>query len=74
MEENNDVRTRSEKIVGDINALKQLLSNSDYKALKYAEGEISVSDYEPIRAYRQDLRDKINALESELQMLGEETL
>lgn len=71
MGENNDTRTRSEQIESEINALKQLLANSDYKALKYAEGEISISDYEPIRTYRQELRDKINALESEAQMLGE---
>ena len=71
MEKFIDTRTRSEQINGEINALKQLLSNSDYKALKFAEGEMTYADYEPARLRRQELRDKINALQLELQTIGE---
>lgn len=53
-------------IEGDINALKQLLANSDYKALKYSEGLISESDYLETRMFRENLRAKINQLEVEL--------
>ena len=46
--------------------LKRLLSASDYKAIKYAEGLISAEDYEETKSTRQAWRDEINALESEL--------
>jgi len=46
--------------------LKRLLSMSDYKAIKYAEGYIAAEDYAPIKAERQAWRDEINTLENEL--------
>ena len=49
-------------------ALKESLSASDYKAIKFAEGLISAEDYEPIKAERQALRDKINELEKQLDL------
>ena len=33
-----------------ISELKTLLDESDYKAIKYAEGLISEADYEPIKS------------------------
>lgn len=45
-----------------IDMLKAELSKTDYKAIKYAEGWITAEEYEPIKAERQALRDKINAL------------
>ena len=44
--------------------LKQLLKDSDYKAIKYAEGCISASDYAPIKAMRESYRAEINMLEA----------
>lgn len=46
--------------------LKRKLSETDYQAIKYAEGFISETDYAPIKAQRQAWRDEINALEAEL--------
>ena len=43
--------------------LKKKLSDTDYKAIKYAEGIIADEEYVPIKAERQALRDKINELE-----------
>ena len=43
--------------------LKQLLADSDYKALKFSDGALTAAEYEPIRAQRQAWRDEINALE-----------
>ena len=43
--------------------LKESLSATDYKAIKFAEGLISAEEYEPIKAARQELRNKINHLE-----------
>lgn len=44
-------------------AIKEQLSATDYQCLKYAEGEISGQDYEPIREQRRQLRKRINDLE-----------
>lgn len=46
--------------------LKQQLSDSDYKAIKYAEGLISEADYKPIKAQRQAWREEINKLEGDV--------
>lgn len=43
--------------------LKKLLADSDYKAIKYAEGVISASEYVPIKAKREMWRKEINDLE-----------
>lgn len=48
-----------------IEILKQQLKDTDYKAIKYAEGFISDEDYAEIKALRQSWRDEINRLESE---------
>ncbi len=44
--------------------LKQNLADTDYKAIKFAEGLISEQDYAKIKAQRQIWRDEINRLES----------
>jgi len=49
-----------------INELKQALRDSDYKAIKYAEGLITPEAYAPIRAQREAYRAEINALESKI--------
>lgn len=60
------------KIKNKITILKLKLQRSDYKAIKFAEGEITASDYAPIREQRKAWRAEINALEAELKMLNEE--
>lgn len=54
------------EIQGEINALKQLLTNSDYKAIKRSEGEMSEEEYANIRNQRQAWRDRINELEAQI--------
>lgn len=49
-----------------IEVLKNNLLNSDYKAIKYAEGFITEEDYAPIKAQRQAWRDEINRLEGDI--------
>lgn len=49
-----------------ISEFKKLLSESDYKALKYAEGIISESEYAVIKTQRQEWRNEINKLEEQL--------
>lgn len=65
------MNTRADEIVGEITALKQLLANSDYKAIKYSEGLITDVEYASTKAFREDLRVQINALEAELASLDE---
>jgi predicted flap endonuclease-1-like 5' DNA nuclease len=43
--------------------LKQRLTDTDYKAIKYAEGLIPEEEYAPVRVQRQAWRDEINRLE-----------
>ena len=45
---------------------KQKLKETDYKAIKYAEGLISETDYAPIKAERENYRKAINSLEISL--------
>ena len=49
-----------------ISEAKAKLSQTDYQAIKYAEGFISEADYAQIKAQRQAWRDEINTLETEL--------
>lgn len=53
----------------EINALKQLLANSDYKALKHADGVMSDAEYEETKQLRQKWREKINEYESKMDEL-----
>ena len=46
--------------------LKQKLQDTDYKAIKYAEGELSVEEYAETKAQRRAWREEINKLEEEL--------
>ena len=50
----------------EIQQLKKQLSDTDYKAIKYAEGQISESEYSATRELRQGYRDRINELEAML--------
>ena len=46
-----------------IPVLKEQLANTDYQAIKYAEGQLSADDYAETKAQRQTWRDEINRLE-----------
>lgn len=46
--------------------LKQKLSETDYMAIKWAEGFLSDSEYAPMKVLRQAYRDEINQLELEI--------
>ena len=49
-----------------ISELKSLLQATDYQAIKYAEGFISEEDYLPIKQTRQEYRNEINELETQI--------
>lgn len=58
MEEGNEV-------AGQINALKQLLVQTDYQALKFSDGAMAEDEYAPVRQRRAEWRAKINELEAQ---------
>ena len=47
----------------NIAQLKSLLSQSDYKAIKYMEGWFTEEEYLPIKEERQEYRNQINEYE-----------
>ena len=57
---------RKSEINKRIVELKILLSQTDYKAIKYSEGLYTEQEYQPIKELRQSYRDEINQLETEL--------
>lgn len=46
--------------------LKRKLRETDYKAIKYAEGELSAEEYAETKAQRRAWRAEINQLETEI--------
>ena len=66
-------KTEDEKLIeqyqSEIVKLKKYLSDTDYKAIKFAEGEITESDYQEDKSQRHDARVRINELESLIEEL-----
>ena len=54
--------TQKELAKREINELKQKLRDTDYQAIKYAEGRLSAQEYEPMGAQREQWRIRINEL------------
>lgn len=52
-----------------IKMYKIKLKRTDYKAIKYAEGEITYAEYSPILIQRRLWRSEINVLEAKLSAL-----
>ena len=65
MEDNNFIRDCEAERLLEIEVLKLELRESDYKAIKYAEGLISEEDYKDIKEARQRIRNRINELEND---------
>ena len=66
-------KTEDEKLIeqyqSEIVELKKYLADTDYKAIKFAEGEITESDYREVKSQRHDARARINELESLIEEL-----
>ena len=58
-----------EQYQSEIIELKKYLSDTDYKAIKFAEGEITETDYQEVKSQRHDARVRINELESLIEEL-----
>lgn len=69
--EKREKHIQKQKYLLEIEELKKNLLDTDYKAIKYAEGHISEEEYLSIKDERQAWRDRINELEGELEVLNE---
>lgn len=65
MEDNEFIRDYEAERLLEIEGLKLELQETDYKAIKYAEGWISEEDYKLIKEDRQRIRNRINELEND---------
>ena len=65
MEDNEFIRDYEAERLLEIEGLKLQLQETDYKAIKYAEGWISEEDYKDIKEDRQRIRNRINELEND---------
>ena len=54
----------------EINTFKLKLASSDYKILKYLEGELSEDEYKSICKSRKEWREKINELQATIKELS----
>lgn len=62
----NESEIARNNILNQITELKKHLADTDYQAIKYAEGLLTAEEYEPIKQQRQVWRDQINQLEASL--------
>ena len=58
------IRDEINELMGKISDLKHNLDRTDYQAIKFAEDEMSVEDYEPVKEQRKSWRKQINDYES----------
>lgn len=58
--------SQEQTVKNRITELKNLLAETDYQAIKYAEGQLSSNEYASMKAQRQAWRDEINELETEV--------
>ena len=61
----NTYLVRIRKIIAEMRMLKSKLRNTDYKAIKFAEGELSAAEYCETKNQRKAWRERINELEAE---------
>lgn len=64
--EEKEIQSKREKYAKEslICELKIKLAETDYKAIKYAEGVLSESEYSETRRQREEWRSRINTLEN----------
>jgi hypothetical protein len=62
VENDNTIEEQKANALKRIEELKALLKDSDYRAIKYAEGFYTDEEYSPYKEQRQVYRDEINSL------------
>lgn len=64
------MKGKIEEKIKHIRELKSLLNSTDYKAIKYAEGELSAEEYAETLVQRRAWRAEINKLKAELRVMA----
>ena len=64
-----EAREKKVKLQRQILRIKRKFEDCKYLQEKYVDGALSEEEYAPIRAQRQQWRDEINALETQLSQL-----
>ena len=64
-----EIKMKKLELKKTIRECKRLLRASDYKAIKYAEGELSEEEFIPTRIERKEWRAKINSCEAQINIL-----
>ena len=64
-----ELKIKASKINTKISVLKAYLRATDYKAIKFAEGEITAEEYAETKEKRRAWRAEINTLQAELKEL-----
>ncbi len=59
-------RNGNQALTFKIHELKEKLRNTDYMAIKYGEGELTLAEYTPVKEQRRAYRAEINRLQTEL--------
>jgi hypothetical protein len=57
------------ELYSQISTIETHLQNTDYKAIKFAEGELTADEYEPTKQQRITWRKQIGVLENEIEYL-----
>lgn len=66
---NRELHEQLKVIARQISKLKNNLAKTDYKAIKYAEGELTATEYAETLAQRREWRAEINALQAQIKEL-----
>lgn len=69
----NNINEDNFEIIKLLSELKSKLANTDYQAIKFAEGELTAEEYEPMKEQRKQWRKEINDLESQIETGGKES-
>jgi len=65
------VLAQIEELESQIRAYKQILDNTDYQAIKYAEGLLTDDEFADMKAFREEMRANINTYEAQIEVLSE---
>jgi len=65
------VLAQIEELESQIRAYKQILDNTDYQAIKYAEGLLTDDEFADMKAIREEMRANINTYEAQIEVLSE---
>ncbi|MCC8068707.1 MAG: hypothetical protein LIO71_02950 [Ruminococcus sp.] len=65
------VLAQIEELENQIRICKQILTNTDYQAIKYAEGLLTDDEFADVKALREEMRANVNSYEAQIEVLSE---